>query len=423
MILASDKPIVGQQLQQWRLRRGFSLGALSLRCGIHKSTLSRWERGIQRPSTRELDDTLKALEVSAQERAACWQQLDAPRAVLYRSQEDPDQQQVSGGELLRMLRLRAGMTQGDAARQVGVTREMLSRWERGGGWPDGQKLHALCFALGATVEETLHLTTRAWQAQEPLPNDKEALDSLLQNLQQGNSMERNLSYLALASRYDALHRTGKLSESEAMAIWGHYGTYHDSRHYYPQYHQRSAQLAAPALRSIRSSTAPLNPGQVAALSMTVTALVDQKKSSEALQLLNELEVRLPSSLYAVYPYQIARVLEEEGRIDEAVQQWQKSLRYASNSANFSIRQQHFVAMLCRHGRYTEAAHQLAPSLPSERNLWLRWENQLHYAWVLGGLGGLPEAQRHLQQVLPLIQQGGSDYLKTLGGRLALWLTP
>jgi transcriptional regulator with XRE-family HTH domain len=297
VILASDAPTIGQQLQQWRLRRGLSLGALSLRCGIHKSTLSRWERGIQLPSTRELDDTLKALEISAQERAVCWQLLDAPRAMLYRRLGSPEESQVSGGELLRILRLRAGMTQGDAARKAGVTRELLSRWERGGGWPDGQKLHALCFALGATVEETLHLTTRAWQAQEPLPNDKEGLDSLLQSLQQGDSTERDLSYLALASRYDVLYRTGKLSESEATAIWGHYGMYHDSRHYYPQYHQRSAQLAAPALRSIRSSTAPLNSGQVAALSMTVAALVEQKKSAEALQLLTTHCLSVPDRPY------------------------------------------------------------------------------------------------------------------------------
>jgi hypothetical protein len=75
-------------------------------------------------------------------------------------------------------------------------------------------------------------------------------------------------------------------------------------------------------------------------------------------------------------------------------------------------------MLCRHGRYTEAARQLAPSLPSERNLWLRWENQLHYTWVLSGLGETSEAQQYLQQVLPSIQQSGSDYLKALGSRLA-----
>ncbi|WP_309720530.1 helix-turn-helix domain-containing protein [Armatimonas sp.] len=422
MVLASETLTVGQQLQQWRLRRGFSLGALSLRCGIHKSTLSRWERGIQSPSMRELEAALSVLDVPTHEAAVLRRQLDTPRAILYRHQESPDESQVSGGELLRMLRLRAGMTQGDAARKVGVARELLSRWERGGGWPDGQKLHALCFALQATVEETLHLTTRAWQAQTPLPNDKEALDCVLQNLQQADSMERNLSYLALASRYDALYRAGKLSEAEATAIWGHYGMYHDRCHYYSRYHQHSAHLAAPALRSIRSSTAPLKSGQVAALTLIVGALLEQEKPSEALQLVNELHLRLPAAQRARYPYLVARILEHSGQIDEAVQQWEKYISDAGSSSDFSIRQQHFVAMLCRHGRYSDAARQLAPPLPNESHLWSLWENQLHHAWVLGGLGELAEAQRYLQRVLPLVQQSGSEYLKDLGSSLSQWLT-
>nr|WP_246385478.1 helix-turn-helix transcriptional regulator [Armatimonas rosea] len=223
--MASDAPTVGQQLQQWRLRRGLSLGALSLRCGIHKSTLSRWERGIQLPSTRELDDTLKALEVSAQERAACWQQLDAPRAVLYRHQEPAGMRQISGGELLRALRLRSGVTQQDAARAAGVTREMLSRWERGERWPDGQKLHALCYALGASLDETLHLTTRGFIEQEPLPLERPALLQIhLALAYDTTSPKLELANWHIAARFAELDRGDpfRLQLIQA-AIWGTLG--------------------------------------------------------------------------------------------------------------------------------------------------------------------------------------------------------
>ncbi|MBB6049932.1 helix-turn-helix domain-containing protein [Armatimonas rosea] len=176
--MSSDTLTIGQQLQQWRLRRGLSLGALSLRCGIHKSTLSRWERGIQSPSMQELSTTLNVLEVTAHEAAVLRRQLDTPRAALYQHEEPPGLRKLSGGELLRALRLRSGVTQEDAARAAGVTREMLSRWERGERWPDGQKLHALCYALGASLDETLHLTTRGFIEQEPLPLDYSSLIAL-----------------------------------------------------------------------------------------------------------------------------------------------------------------------------------------------------------------------------------------------------
>jgi transcriptional regulator with XRE-family HTH domain len=409
---------LGTQLQQWRLYRGLSLGGLSLQCGVHKSTLSRWERGIQLPSMRELGAVFKALNICPADQMKFCSRLDVPRAILYQHTASANVRQVSGGELLRALRLRTGVSQSDAARAVGVTRELLSRWERCEGWPDGEKLHKLCFALGASIEETLHLTTRVWQAQEPLPNHKEGLDTLLHYLQyEETASERHLPYLALAGRYDTLYREGKLKDNEATAIWGIYGIYHDSRYSYPQSHQRSAQIASPALRSIRSSTNALNQGQICAVTMTVLGSLEQGKADAAMRLLEEIRARVPAQWCTSYLNGLARVLEHEGQIDQATQQWEICLQQAVDVRDRSIRQQHLVAMLCRNRRYREALRYLEPSHPSETRLWFQWENQLHHAWVLGGLGDLSGAQRYLDPVLPLVNENGSEYLRKLATSL------
>lgn len=135
-------------------------------------------------------------------------------------------QQIRGGELLRALRLRSGVTQEDAARAVGVTREQLSRWERGERWPDAQKLHALCYALGASLDETLHLTTRNFIEQEPLPLDRQSLMEMHTSLAYVNTLTPGHTLLTW-------HLAARLAEQEKdnpsrlqldqAAIWGALG--------------------------------------------------------------------------------------------------------------------------------------------------------------------------------------------------------
>lgn len=81
------------------------------------------------------------------------------------------------------------------------------------------------------MEETLFLTTRGWQEQEPLPLDKTRLDAVVDYLEfQDTSPHRELIYLTLAGRYQRIYQLGKLSETEATDIWGTYGYYLSWRH-------------------------------------------------------------------------------------------------------------------------------------------------------------------------------------------------
>ena len=179
--------MIGETLRAARVRQGLSLGALALKAGVNKSTLSRWESGKTVPYAPELNRVMEALDLSPSARQKCRQSLDAPRALQIEhcaAQTAP----VSSGELLRALRVRSRVRQDEAAQAAGVTQSMVSRWEAGECWPEGDKLHALCFALGATGDEVLFLTTRGWQQQEPLPLDKEALEEIVHYLDYHDTM-------------------------------------------------------------------------------------------------------------------------------------------------------------------------------------------------------------------------------------------
>ena len=173
------------------------------------------------PSRQELELVLNQLGVSEGDKAQLLRLLDAPRAVLYCRETDRGTT-VGGGEILRALRIRSGKTQSDTARAVGVTRQMLSQWERGDHWPDAQMLHRLCLIVGATVEETLFLTTREFIAHEPLPTDRESLRDLHVKLTfQSTAPSKELDSLVLAARFgEAARNDLPVALSDQAAVWG-----------------------------------------------------------------------------------------------------------------------------------------------------------------------------------------------------------
>ena len=135
-----------------------------MRANVHRSTVSRWERGAHEPSRFELDALLAALHASPEEGAEALQAVQAPRAQERRRKETilppfaQDMGSPVGGDLLRAMRRRQGKTQEEVARAIGVQRTTLTRWERSETWPDASQLHALCFALNAHPMETAALT-------------------------------------------------------------------------------------------------------------------------------------------------------------------------------------------------------------------------------------------------------------------------
>jgi transcriptional regulator with XRE-family HTH domain len=155
--------------------RGFSLGGLSDRCGVHKSTLSRWESGAQRPNIPELEATLSVLHTSPEMRLAILKRLGdagAPRARRL-LQDEQRTAAVSArlsplllrdgmpgsGSLLRALRLRRGWSQERLSSHLRRHQSAISLWERGDTWPRPDVLQEICALLGATAAETAALQT------------------------------------------------------------------------------------------------------------------------------------------------------------------------------------------------------------------------------------------------------------------------
>lgn len=164
---ASRQSEIGSLLRGLRERRGLSLGAVSLRAGVSKSTLSRWESGIQQPGIPELESVLKALGCSPEDRLEVLQQLNAPRAVRHlRTMGAVNGSNVPStsanvtigepphiGDLLRALRLRRRETREQTAARLGVRPSTICRWERGESRPDREFLDNVCAVLMARAEE------------------------------------------------------------------------------------------------------------------------------------------------------------------------------------------------------------------------------------------------------------------------------
>ena len=57
------------------------------------------------------------------------------------------------GTNIYLLRTRKGLSQGDLAEALDVSRQSISKWETGGATPDLDKLLALCDLFGVTLDE------------------------------------------------------------------------------------------------------------------------------------------------------------------------------------------------------------------------------------------------------------------------------
>jgi transcriptional regulator with XRE-family HTH domain len=152
-------------LKRMRTSRGFSLRGLAKRAGISHSAVRSWERGDFQPRLPELEATLEALGAGSAHRRRALALVEAPRAVVRLRQEaaQPEKflaagQAPQGGDLLRAMRMRQGLTLDEAAQGIGVRASTLSRWERGEMWPSSENLHALCYLLKAAEEEITALS-------------------------------------------------------------------------------------------------------------------------------------------------------------------------------------------------------------------------------------------------------------------------
>lgn len=166
---------LGDSLRGLRLARGLSLDATALRSGLAKSTLSKWESGANRPRGAGFARLLDALEAEPRLRARLLHAAD-PQFAQIELTNTALGAPVDVGMVIRAMRGRHGLTQASLAQAVGVAQATVARWESADLVPSGEALHAVGFALGASVEETVALACAEGRPSGRLPDAPPAPD-------------------------------------------------------------------------------------------------------------------------------------------------------------------------------------------------------------------------------------------------------
>lgn len=161
---------LGAELKNLRQQRGLSLSQLSRLAQIAKPTLQNWEHDRSVPRGPALDRFLRALEVPTS-KAAQLIAAASPRHAHLRLDRSPLGVPVNLGFVLREMRKQRGLTQSEVARRIGVTQSALAKWESGGSRPSKETVHALAFALGASVEEAVALAATQETETPAVPSD------------------------------------------------------------------------------------------------------------------------------------------------------------------------------------------------------------------------------------------------------------
>src|SRR5215212_913798 len=153
---------VGDVLRDQRQSRQFSINQLADRAAVAKSTLSRWEAGTFQPRLPELEAVLGALAASPTEREQTLARMRAPRAVAEMRREVAGRAGLTddvafllpaGGDLIRAMRRRRGLSLEEVATRLRVRPSAVSYWEQSKTTPHMERLSALCDLLGAQPEE------------------------------------------------------------------------------------------------------------------------------------------------------------------------------------------------------------------------------------------------------------------------------
>ena len=163
-----------QELRSLRLARRLSLGTAAALANVAKSTLSGWENGASRPRGAAFARLLDTLEAEPRLRARLLHAAD-PAFARFELVHGPLGAPVDLGMVLRAMRTRRALTQAELARRVEVTQSAVAHWEAGDAVPPAETIHAVGFALGAAVEETLALASAQGQAESGLPADLDAV--------------------------------------------------------------------------------------------------------------------------------------------------------------------------------------------------------------------------------------------------------
>ncbi len=236
-------------LRQLRQRRRLTLGQLALKSGVNKATLSRWESGTYSPRLPELSSVMEALSVSASERARCLSLLETPRALLAQHSSPGAATRLSLGDFLYGLRQRVGKTQDEVAREVGVSRALYRQWKSDQARPTTSQLHAVGFALGASAEEIIALSTSDF-APQPVEKSREALLRTYTETMEWDIPQESykLFLFSLLANIGHLVRTDKADIGDLAMIVAKFANcaelWYDDIPLRDAYHRRALTLAA-----------------------------------------------------------------------------------------------------------------------------------------------------------------------------------
>ncbi|WP_394795694.1 helix-turn-helix transcriptional regulator [Armatimonas sp.] len=418
--------MIGSVIQEARQRQQLSLGALALKAGVGKATLSRWEAGKARPYAPELARVLETLGVPEATQRQCFQWLGTRQAERYLSETSPDDSPVpiSGGELLRALRLRSGRTQAEAARAVGVTQALLSRWEHNDCWPDDTRLQQLCQVLRATSYEKQDLATRAWQNHDELPRDKERLDLALRQLEkQPHRFPKDLQYLALASRYHSLFKENQIGDNESLTVWGYFGNY-------LAWHSRLEevlQVTMPLFNRFKSQFRPLKTHEMMALSGLTDSVGFLLSQRQALEILLGFEGRIRRGNLTMWYDELSQKAGNDGQWDRACFYLEQGIQSATNEASEWYARLQYAERLCRYGRPRDAMAQVEKCATPTTERRLSIHKDLVRGVALEQLGVRSEAisvyqrtrEMLLQTPYPGLNNLSNDLQKTLYSEINL----
>lgn len=375
------------------------MGQLSLRSGLGKATLSRWEAGAAFPRIPELTRALDALDATPTHRARSLHLLDAPRAIL--AQRDDARSPLSLGDLLYGLRQRSGKTQADVARATGVSRSLYGQWENDAVQPDTNQIHALGFALGATGEETVALSSRAL-SQKPAEKSRDALMRLyLENLMWHDGVTEasyTLHLLFLLANFGRLVKQNKADVGDIALVINKYGdcmeSWHNDTARRDSYHQRALALAAQAreplhfhlISAVRSQLLPLKPGPAAS----------QNSLSERVNQAHKWKTRFRSKAGQAYLLMfIAGALAPEAP-DEALRMADTYCALVADDPDeYPCRLRDRGKLLHRCGRYTESVAFLSQLVPQDT--FRAGIKQLDIAENLAAMNAKAEAQSCLDE--------------------------
>ena len=118
------------------------------------------------------------------------------------------------GHVLRQLRMKANLTQKQAAQAMGRTQQIIGHWETGYSQPDADSLFALCEIYGASVDKAFGFTKKS-----SAPAEAETEEDNIKNKLFKSFMELNVEGREKLCGYaDDLVMSGKYTKNNSSDV-------------------------------------------------------------------------------------------------------------------------------------------------------------------------------------------------------------